>query len=81
MGAAQGALRDRPLNKAAGVRTHQGRRTRFDQRYSVDHSKISDELGYQPQVPFDQGLADTITWYRENRDWWEPLKARSAIDR
>jgi len=32
-------------------------------------------------VPFDQGLADTITWYRENRDWWEPLKARSAIDR
>jgi dTDP-glucose 4,6-dehydratase len=52
-----------------------------DQRYSVDHSKISDELGYQPQVPFDKGLADTVTWYRENRDWWEPLKARSAIDR
>jgi dTDP-glucose 4,6-dehydratase len=52
-----------------------------DQRYSVDHSKISDELGYQPQVPFDKGLADTVTWYREHREWWEPLKARSAIDR
>jgi dTDP-glucose 4,6-dehydratase len=50
-------------------------------RYSVDHGKISRELGYQPQVPFDQGLADTIAWYRDNRDWWEPLKARSAIDR
>jgi dTDP-glucose 4,6-dehydratase len=52
-----------------------------DQRYSVDHSKISAELGYQPQVPFDEGLAETIKWYRDNRDWWEPLKARSAIDR
>ena len=52
-----------------------------DQRYSVDHSKISDELGYQPQVPFDKGLAETVAWYRDNRDWWEPLKARSAIDR
>ena len=49
-----------------------------DQRYSVDHSKISDELGYQPQVPFDQGLAETVEWYRDNRDWWEPLKARAA---
>ena len=52
-----------------------------DQRYSVDHSKISDELGYQPQVPFHKGLADTVTWYRDHREWWEPLKARSAIDR
>jgi dTDP-glucose 4,6-dehydratase len=32
-------------------------------------------------VAFEQGLADTIAWYRDNRDWWEPLKARSAIDR
>jgi len=52
-----------------------------DQRYSVNISKISDELGYSPLVPFDQGLADTVTWYRDHRDWWEPLKARSAIDR
>jgi dTDP-glucose 4,6-dehydratase len=52
-----------------------------DKRYSVDISKISGELGYTPQVPFDQGLADTIAWYADHRDWWEPLKARSAIDR
>ena len=26
-------------------------------------------------VPFEQGLAETVEWYRENRDWWEPLKA------
>lgn len=46
-----------------------------DQRYSVDISKISAELGYAPQVDFARGLADTVTWYTENRDWWEPLKA------
>ncbi|MDP3972185.1 MAG: GDP-mannose 4,6-dehydratase, partial [Candidatus Nanopelagicales bacterium] len=46
-----------------------------DLRYSVDISKISDELGYRPEVDFDSGLAETISWYRDNRAWWEPLKA------
>ena len=45
-----------------------------DLRYSVDISKIRRELGYEPQVAFDQGLADTVEWYRTRRDWWEPLK-------
>jgi dTDP-glucose 4,6-dehydratase len=45
-----------------------------DRRYSVDISKITHELGYAPQVPFEQGLADTIEWYRTHRDWWQPLK-------
>jgi dTDP-glucose 4,6-dehydratase len=49
-----------------------------DRRYSVDIGKISAELGYAPQVPFEQGLADTVAWYREHRDWWEPLRQRSA---
>jgi len=52
-----------------------------DKRYSVDISKISSELGYRPQVPFEQGLAQTIAWYRDNRMWWEPLKGRAVIDR
>ncbi|SFK22306.1 dTDP-glucose 4,6-dehydratase [Amycolatopsis sacchari] len=50
-----------------------------DRRYSVDITKISTELGYRPQVPFDEGLADTVRWYRENRSWWEPLKERAAL--
>ena len=45
-----------------------------DRRYSVDHTKIAAELGYRPRVGFDEGLAETIRWYRENRSWWEPLK-------
>jgi dTDP-glucose 4,6-dehydratase len=50
-----------------------------DLRYSLDITKISDELGYTPQVGFEQGLADTIAWYRENRAWWEPLKGKAAL--
>jgi dTDP-glucose 4,6-dehydratase len=46
-----------------------------DLRYCLDISKISAELGYAPRVGFAEGLASTIAWYRDNRDWWEPLKA------
>ena len=47
-----------------------------DLRYSVDWSKINRELGYEPQVKFEDGLKDTIQWYRDNEAWWKPLKNR-----
>lgn len=50
-----------------------------DRRYSVDITKITAELGYRPQVDFDTGLAETVRWYSENRDWWEPLQERAAL--
>ncbi len=50
-----------------------------DRRYALDISKIRAELGYEPQVTLEQGLAGTVAWYRDNRAWWEPLKARAAI--
>ena len=50
-----------------------------DLRYSVDITKIATELGYQPRVTFADGLASTVAWYRDNRAWWEPLKARAAL--
>src|SRR3954454_703234 len=50
-----------------------------DRRYSLDITKINNELGYEPQVTLEQGLADTVAWYRANRAWWEPLKARAAL--
>jgi dTDP-glucose 4,6-dehydratase len=52
-----------------------------DRRYSVDITKISRELGYEPRVPFEQGLADVVQWYRENEQWWRPLKERAALAR
>jgi dTDP-glucose 4,6-dehydratase len=47
-----------------------------DRRYSVDWSKIKNELGYAPRVDFDGGLEATVAWYHENEDWWRPLKDR-----
>jgi dTDP-glucose 4,6-dehydratase len=47
-----------------------------DLRYSVDWTKINRELGYEPQVKFEDGLNETIQWYRDNEAWWKPLKNR-----
>jgi dTDP-glucose 4,6-dehydratase len=47
-----------------------------DLRYSVDWTKINQELGYEPQVKFEDGLKETIQWYRDNEAWWKPLKNR-----
>ncbi len=44
-----------------------------DRRYALDTTKLR-ALGWQPQVPFDQGLKDTVEWYRANEWWWRPIK-------
>jgi dTDP-glucose 4,6-dehydratase len=54
-------------------------RKAHDRRYSVDITKISSELGYRPLMSFEEGLADTIAWYRDNRPWWEALKDRAKL--
>ncbi|MEY4312855.1 MAG: hypothetical protein RLZZ319_364 [Actinomycetota bacterium] len=50
-----------------------------DLRYSVDIAKATAELGYRPEVPFTDGLAATVEWYRAHREWWEPLKERAKL--
>jgi dTDP-glucose 4,6-dehydratase len=45
-----------------------------DRRYSLDTTKLRG-LGWAPQKPFDEGLRETVEWYRENRAWWEPIKS------
>ncbi len=47
-----------------------------DRRYSVDIAKISAELGYRPEMSFENGLAETAKWYMTHRGWWSPLKKR-----
>ena len=46
-----------------------------DLRYSVDVKKISEKLGYKPQIDFESGLRNTLNWYQENESWWRPLRA------
>ena len=43
--------------------------------YAVNSDKLINELGWQPEVDFDQGLAKTIEWYKNNREWWEKIKS------
>jgi dTDP-glucose 4,6-dehydratase len=47
-----------------------------DLRYALSNDKIKREIGWKPEVPFSQGLARTVAWYREHPDWWKPLKKR-----
>ena len=47
-----------------------------DLRYSVDISKISNDLGYNPQVKWEEGLRGVIDWYLSNEAWWRPLKVK-----
>jgi len=51
-----------------------------DRRYLLDTSKIASELGWEPVHSWPEGLAETVTWYRAHREWWEPLKARALVE-
>jgi dTDP-glucose 4,6-dehydratase len=53
-------------------------RKAHDLRYSIDDGKIRQELGYAPRIGFDEGLAETVTWYRNNTDWWKGIKHGAA---
>ncbi|MFD4565930.1 dTDP-glucose 4,6-dehydratase [Streptomyces sp. NPDC058467] len=45
-----------------------------DRRYALDQTKIERQLGHLPLTPFDKGLAETVAWYRDNPQWWKPVK-------
>ena len=45
-----------------------------DFRYSVNWTKIQNELNYEPNIGFEDGLRNTINWYLANANWWQPLK-------
>ena len=51
-----------------------------DRRYALDTGKLR-ALGWQPEVPFEEGLARTVAWYRENDWWWRPIKEQDAAFR
>jgi dTDP-glucose 4,6-dehydratase len=48
-----------------------------DRRYALNDDRLR-ALGYRPRVPLAQGLAETVDWYRANRQWWQPLRRRPA---
>lgn len=55
---------------------HVADRPGHDLRYAIDNAKLVEELGWSPRfTDFRSGLQATINWYRDNEDWWRPLKA------
>ncbi len=62
-------LAERPESLIRNVQDRQG----HDLRYSLDTSKLR-ALGWEPRIGFEQGLTDTVRWYRENEWWWRPIK-------
>jgi dTDP-glucose 4,6-dehydratase len=67
------------LGKPGDLKTIVADRPGHDRRYLLDSSKIRDELGWEPKVPFEVGLAETVAWYADNREWWEPLRDRAPV--
>jgi dTDP-glucose 4,6-dehydratase len=51
-----------------------------DRRYLLDSSKIRGELGWSEAIGWREGITDTVRWYAENREWWEPLRDRAPVD-
>ena len=67
------------LGKPESLKTIVPDRPGHDRRYVLDSTKLRTELGWSPQIEFDAGLAETVHWYADNRDWWEPLKERAPV--
>lgn len=64
--------KDRPYSAQI---THVDDRPGHDERYAIDTSHLQNQLGWQPKVGLDQGLAQTIDWYLQNPAWWQPLQS------
>lgn len=61
------------LNKPESLITFVEDRAGHDLRYAIDPTKISDELGWEPTILFDEGIIKTIKWYLDNKEWWENI--------
>jgi dTDP-glucose 4,6-dehydratase len=69
-------LLGRPESLIRFVNDRQG----HDRRYSLDAGKLA-RLGFRSSTPFDEGLEETVRWYRQHEDWWRPVKERDAAYR
>ena len=63
------------LGKPRSLITFVTDRLGHDRRYALDCAKVR-SLGWQPETPFEDGLAATVRWYRENEEWWRKIKER-----
>ena len=67
------------VGKPASLKTIVPDRPGHDRRYVLDWSKIRSEVGWEPSIAWDEGIAATIDWYVANPDWWRPLRDRAPV--
>src|SRR5262249_28077634 len=64
----------RHLGKPRTLIRHVEDRPGHDRRYALVTTKLERLTGWRPTISFDQGLQDTVDWYRDHPGWWRPLK-------
>ena len=67
-------LLEKPKNLITFVEDRKG----HDMRYAMDHSKITNELGWKPSVSFKEGIQKTIEWYKTNKPWWQKIVGKNT---
>jgi dTDP-glucose 4,6-dehydratase len=67
-------------DKPATLKTIVPDRPGHDRRYLLDATKIQSELGWEPRYGWPEGLAETVSWYADNREWWKPLRDRAPVE-
>ena len=67
------------LGKPSSLKTIVPDRPGHDRRYLLDTTKIRTELGWEPTIEFEAGIAETVRWYADNESWWKPLLERAPV--
>jgi len=67
------------LGKPSTLKTIVPDRPGHDRRYVLDSTKIRTELGWEPEIEWAAGIAETIDWYADHAEWWEPLRGRAPV--
>lgn len=68
------------LGLDSSFKTYVEDRPGHDRRYLLDSTKIRTELGWAPKIPFEQGMRETVLWYKESEAWWQPLLSRLQVN-
>ena len=67
-------------SKPASLKTIVPDRPGHDRRYLLDSTKIREQLGWREETGWEDGIAQTVAWYAEHREWWAPLRDRAPVD-
>jgi len=70
----------RLLGKSEDMVEYVKDRPGHDRRYAMDFSKAKRELGWEPRTSFEDGMRNTVEWYKNNRDWWKQVKSGEYLE-